>query len=263
MLSNKITVGRLNSLLALSLFLSACNARASLGQTPTFDLTAVYTQVAGTLAAQGILQSGSSTPTSGVISTEASPTQTSTAMPGLLLTDDFSNLMSGWEIRNESSAVTDYRDGVFVIVVNKPDTSLWSKPIGVFTDVDISVDALQVAGASKNLFGIICRYQDPDNFYRLVIGADGFAGITKRSNGEVTVISGALLTVSNAVNQGLAANHIEAICQGSHLTLLVNGETVAEATDDQFASGEIGLIASSGKGIGVEVHFDNFVVREP
>lgn len=247
---------------ALAFLVSACGGAAGQAQGPTLDLTAVYAQVAGTLAAQGILQSPSSTPASGAVSTEALAA-TITAPDGVLLTDDFSNLMSGWEIRNEPSAVTDYRDGQFVIVVNKPDTTLWSKPIGVFTDVDIAVDVLQTAGPFKNLFGVICRYQDADNFYRFVIGSDGYAGITKRSGGQVAVISGPVLTLSTAVNLGFAANHIEAICKGSNLTLLVNGEIVAQASDDQFASGEIGLIASSAKDIGVEIHFDNFVAKMP
>ncbi len=216
------------------------------------DLTAVYSQVAGTLAAE---QSASLSTTE--IATEETP------IAGIIFQDDFSNVMSGWEIRNESSAVTDYINGEFVIKVNKPDTSLWSKAHGAFENVRIAVDVLQTAGPVKNLFGIICRYQDSDNFYRFVIGADGFAGITKRSNGQVTVISDALLTVSAAVNQGFAANHIEATCAGSRLVLWVNGQQVAEAMDEDFASGEIGLLASSGTQAGIEIHFDNFVVSEP
>ncbi len=244
---------------ALAFLMSACGGAAGQAQGPTLDLTAVYAQVAGTLAAQGVLQAA--TPASGAVSTEA-PAATSTAAGGVLLADDFSNVMSGWNIRNEPTAVTDYRDGQFVIIVNKPDTTLWSRPIGVFTDVDIAVDALQTAGPFKNLYGVICRYQDADNFYRFVIGSDGYVGITKRVGGQVTVISGPVLTLSTAVNMGFAANHLEAICKGSNLTLLVNGQIVAQATDDQFASGEIGLLASS-KDSGSEIHFDNFIAKTP
>ncbi len=261
-MGEKKMIHKVNLFLAtLALLLSACGGPAGQAQAPTLDLTAVYAQVAGTLAAQGALQPASSTPAGGAASTAAPAVQTPTES-GVLLADDFSNVMSGWEIRNEPTAVTDYRDGQFVIIVNKLDTSLWSKPVGVFTDVDIAVDALQTAGPFKDLFGVICRYQDADNFYRLVIGADGYAGITKRSGGVVTVISGPVLTVSNAVNLGFAANHIEAICKGFQLTLLVNGELVAQATDDQFASGEVGLFVSS-KDVGAEIHFDNFVVKNP
>jgi hypothetical protein len=238
-------------LLPAALLLSACQPVAGSAE-PTLDLTAAYSQVTATLAAQ---QTGSAS----ITATATEGTQTAE----ITFQDDFSNVMSGWEIRNESTAVTDYIDGEFVIKVNKPDTSLWSKPHGAFENVHIAVDARQTAGPVKNLFGIICRYQDGDNFYRFVIGADGFAGITKRSNGDVTVISAALLTVSAAVNQGFAANHIEAICDGSRLVLWVNGQQVAEAVDADFANGEIGLLASSGTVAGIEIHFDNFVVSEP
>ncbi|HKY78711.1 MAG TPA: family 16 glycoside hydrolase [Anaerolineales bacterium] len=241
---------QISPLLLLAAFLLIACQPAPAAAEPTVDLTAVYSQVAATLAAE---QSAAPSLTA---------TQESQAA-GVIFEDDFADVMSGWEIRNESTAVTDYLDGVFVIQVNIADTSLWSKPHGSFENVHISVDALQTAGPAKNLFGIICRYQDSDNFYRFVIGADGFAGITKRSNGEVIVISAALLTVSPAVNQGFAANHIEAFCAGPNLALWVNGQQVAEAVDEEFSSGEIGLIASSGAEAGIEIHFDNFVVSGP
>lgn len=254
--------GMVFAFMVVALTLAGCGTPAATGS-PTVNLTAVYDSVAATLIAQGvdISPGGFPPPTQEAISSVAAAEPTASAT--LLFSDDFSNVMSGWELRSDANAVTEYRNGEFVIVVGKPDTSLWSKPIGIYADVRISVDAIQVAGPLKNLFGVICRYQDANNFYRFVIGADGYAGITKRVNGEVIVISGPLLATSAAVNQGYAANHIEAICQGNQLALLVNGQLVAAVTDEDFQSGEIGLLASSSKDIGVEVHFDNFLVSAP
>ncbi len=182
---------------------------------------------------------------------------------GVLFSDDFTNPQSGWDVRRDKDAITDYQNGEFVIFIGKPDTTLWSKPNRSMTDVSVEVDARQASGPDDNLYGVICRYQDPDNFYRLVIAGNGYAGITKRAHGSVSVLSGPHLAISSAVNQGQASNHIKAVCQGGHLSLYVNGQLVAQATDGDFLNGRTGLLAASGKRPGIEIHFSNYSVKRP
>lgn len=240
--------------------------------TLTFGLTCLLL-----LSSCGLFQ-GSSSSTSGPAITKPSeaqpgspdqtpvlPSQATAAAlpPGVLFADDFSNPVSGWDVRNEADAITDYRDGEFVIFVGKINTTLWSTANRSMTDLSVDVNARQVAGTDDNLFGIICRYQDAQNFYRFVIGGNGFAGITKRANGQVSVLSGQALTRSDAVNRGLATNHLRAVCNGDQLTLYVNDQLVSQVTDDEFPSGEFGLLASSGNVPGTEIHFDDSLVTQP
>lgn len=183
--------------------------------------------------------------------------------PGLLMADDFSNPLSGWDVRNDPEVITDYRAGEFVIYVGKTDTAIWSKANHNLQDVVIDVDAREVAGPDDNLFGVICRYRDVDNFYRFVISGNGHAGITKRSGGTVTVISAPTLPRTEAVVRGQNANHLRAICQGPQLALYVNGQLVAEASDTDFQDGDVGLLAATGDHPGVEIHFSAFLVTAP
>lgn len=213
--------------------------------------------------------SGSTTvkpPTAPAQATTTLPTASSgpTALPaGVLFADNFTDPLSGWDVRHDPDAVTDYQDGAFVIYVGKTDTILWSKPNHYLTDVVVEVDAREAAGPDDNLYGVICRYLDTDNFYRLVVAGNGFAGITKRAKGTVTVISAPKLTRSPAVNRGQASNHLKAVCQGNQLSLYVNDQLVAQATDGDFPGGDVGLLASADKHPGVEIHFTNFVVTLP
>ena len=202
----------------------------------------------------------------------AQPTRTSLpaakvaspAMPhGQLFADDFSNPSSGWDVRNNADAFIGYKNSEFVISVGKINTTLWSIPNHYLTDVSVEVDAREVAGPDDNLFGVICRYQDANNFYRFVIAGNGYAGITKRAGGKVTVISSPKLTRSPAVVRGQASNHIKAICQSNQLSLLVNNQLVAQAIDSDFQGGDVGLLASAGNHPGVEIHFTHFVVLQP
>lgn len=180
-----------------------------------------------------------------------------------LFRDDFTNPKSGWDVRHDKDAITDYGNAEFVIFVGKTKATLWSKPNQNLTDVIIEVDTRETAGPDDNLYGIICRYQNPSNFYRLVISGNGYAGIVKRANGVVKVLSGPSLVRSPAVKQGHASNHLKAVCQGTQLKLFVNDILVAEAQDADFASGDVGLLASASKHPGVEIRFSHFVVQKP
>jgi len=187
-----------------------------------------------------------------------------TPMPaGYLFIDDFTNPSSGWDVRHDSDAITDYQNGEFVIFVGKVETTLWSKPNHYLTNVSVEVDAREAAGPDDNLYGVICRYLDSNNFYRFVIAGNGYAGITKRANGVVTVLSGPSLTRSPAVNRGQASNHLKVICDGSQLSLFGNDQLVAQAQDGDFSGGDAGLLASTGKHAGVEIHFSHFTIKQP
>lgn len=192
------------------------------------------------------------------------PPVSQTLLPAdVLFSDNFSNPASGWDTRNEANAITDYRNGEFVIFVGNINTTLWSIPNHYLKDASIEVDAREAAGPDNNLFGLICRYQNANNFYRFVISGNGYAGITKRVNGVVKVLSGDLLSRSPAVNKGQATNHLKAVCNGSDLSFYVNEQLVSQVQDGDLADGDAGLLASTGVHPGVEIHFTNFVARKP
>ena len=100
--------------------------------------------------------------------------------PNILFQDDFSDTSSGWDRVNNSDSVTDYADGAYRIWVNKPQYDIWANPGKSFAgDVRIEVDASKKAGPDDNDFGVICRYEDINNFYFFHITSDGYAIIGK------------------------------------------------------------------------------------
>jgi len=182
---------------------------------------------------------------------------------GILFQDDFSDNGSGWDRVTFETGETDYNDGVYRIYVNEASVDYWANPGLNFTDVRVEVEATKVGGSDDNDLGIICRYQDTENFYFAVISSDGFAGIVKAEAGEQTPISSEALEPASAVREGNTTNTIRFDCVGDSLTLLVNGTQVATATDAEWAAGDVGLLAGTFDVPGTDVHFDNFVVREP
>jgi hypothetical protein len=124
--------------------------------------------------------------------------------------------------------------------------------------VGIDVDATKAGGPDKNEFGVICRYQDANNYYRFMISSDGYAVITRIKDGQRSYLSADKMQPSDAIHQGAATNHIRADCAGTTLTLEINQQKVASATDTSFSSGDVGLVAGTYETPGVNILFDNF-----
>jgi len=199
-------------------------------------------------------------PTTVVVKT---PPGGQTALPGFdpndFFIDDFSNPASGWNREQVTDRIMDYQNGGYRIKVNKSNWSYWANPKKNYAgDVIIEVDATKLGGPNENGFGVICRFQDENNFYRFMISSDGLVVISKKEAGNWLNLSADQWEPSAAINQGAARNHIRAECIESTLTLFVNDQLAASASDSSFISGDVGLIASAYDIPGVDILFDNF-----
>lgn len=175
--------------------------------------------------------------------------------------DDFSNPGSGWDTYQDSDGSADYSNGSFRIKVTSASYLLWTNPNqSLQNDISIYVEATKAGGPDDNEFGVICRYQDSDNYYYLFITSDGYAGISMFKNNEGILLTGDALIPSDAINQGAATNSIRVDCVGSKLTLYANNQQIASVTDSSFSGGDVGLIAAANETSGVDILFDNFIV---
>lgn len=201
---------------------------------------------------------------SGCTGIRAGSQETPTKEPGtLLFSDDFSNPPGGWGTWKRGGATVDYYNGGLRILVAQDQFDFWSVAGQKFADASIEVDATKNSGPDNNDFGIVCRYQNKDNFYLLVASSDGYYGIAKMAAGQYSMIGADQLQYSSIVAHGRATNHLRADCIGSTLVLFFNGEKLIEAQDHDFTSGDVGVIAGAYATPGVDILFDNFEVRKP
>jgi S1-C subfamily serine protease len=184
-----------------------------------------------------------------------------TAGGNVLFADDFSSPDSGWDRASDEDSSTDYEDGRYVIGITTTDLFAWANPGLAFGDAVIDVDATQIDGPDNNDFGVICRYQDVDNYHRILISSDGYYAVFRRVDDESTPLID--WTRSSAIKQGAALNHLTVTCAGNRIALSVNGQFVAETFDDTFSDGDIGLTAGAFDEAGVQIAFDNLVVTGP
>ena len=185
--------------------------------------------------------------------------------PGqILYEDDFSNSRSGWGMMERAGGDIEIAYGGMLFSVDLPNFMFWSVTGKNFSDTMVEVDAVLVEGPVDNAIGVVCRYQDDENFYGFIISNDGYYGIFKYLNGSMVMSTeDGNLGFSEAIRQGGVVNHIQAVCQGNTLSLLVNDSLLAAVIDDSFTEGKVGLLAGSYDEPGVIVLFDNFKVVQP
>jgi hypothetical protein len=178
----------------------------------------------------------------------------------LLLEDDF-GVPDVWFVADEPGFRIAYQEGGYRIRNSFFHSYVSSVRTFDLTDVEIAVDAQRVAGPDTGYFGAVCRWQDIHNYYALVVGAEGFFGIARVLNGEVTFLTQA--SEPDMIQPDTEVNRVGGTCWGDVLTLIVNDEALLEVQDGTFGSGFVGMMVGTRGQPDVEVHFDNVAVGQP
>jgi len=200
-----------------------------------------------------------------IISSEASPASASQprTAPTTGLTavfeDDFSDPTSGWSEHLSNASEKGYENGKYSILIKGTGLMSWSTPGLSFGDFVLEVEATQVEGPDDNQYGVLYRYVDTDNFYLFTVSGDGYYAVAKYQDDEPEMLLE--WTSSPIINLGQRTNNLAVVAAGSHFGFYINGEHVADVTDQSFPEGDIGVMAGSFDEPGVLIHFDNITVR--
>lgn len=177
--------------------------------------------------------------------------------------DDFSDPSSGWPRTVGANGTLGYANDSYRMLVQSTGYDLWAVSGHTFRDVQIEVDVTRLAGPMNNRFGLICRFQDINDFYVFYLSSDGYYAIGKSKNGTATLLGQEMMAYSAAIVQGSGPNHMRFDCIGNTLTGYVNGQAIAITNDADFSGGDAGLITGAFDESGVDVSFDNFIVYKP
>ncbi len=186
---------------------------------------------------------------------------------GMLFFDDFSGEINcGWVVYEELGGSALIAEDVLVVSSKEKEQFWWTNPGKDFDNVEISVDASQISGPDDNAYGVICRYQSPENFYMFLISGDGYYAIGKFQTGSSQIVyltENGEYIFSDVINRGNAPNDIRVRCVGNELSLTVNGILLATVTDPTFVKGDVGVGVTSFQPGAAVIEFDNFRVLAP
>ena len=179
----------------------------------------------------------------------------------LLYEESFSTSKGGsWSGSVDANYSRYYQNGSYEMVV-VPMNSWRSVSVGnEYNDTILEVEATQKAGPNDNVYGVLVRRVDWNNYYNFLISGDGYYEIAKLMNNSWTTTG---WNKSTAIKTGKATNLIKVVCQGDKFAFYANDVLLQEYTDSSFASGRIGLTAGTNYAIGaVTIDFDNLKIWE-
>ncbi len=181
----------------------------------------------------------------------------------VLFSDDFGDSSTGWEVGDYSTGSVGYGNGIYFVTSHGNGDTMWGVANRGFDNLTISVTARQISAPTNdnNDYGVVCRIQPNGEGYYFLISGDGFFSILRADENDFVPLID--WTSTGVVRQGNSDNEIVATCNGADLSLYVNGELLASASDFTYRNGDLALTATSYEATGTEVHFDNLSVTRP
>jgi hypothetical protein len=176
------------------------------------------------------------------------PSPTATLVERVIFSDPLTAPTNPWQ--NDSTRCA-FRGGSYHILAD----FMCMAPIGVQSDVAISVQVRQVTGTVRALFGISLRFSSTGNFYAFLLTSNSTWLFEKAVHGATQAIVAE--TANPAIHPGLnTLNTVLVRVKGTRFDFFFNGTSVGEVNDTTFSSGLVGLLGSKDD----DVAFNNFQV---
>jgi hypothetical protein len=195
--------------------------------------------------------------------TTLAPTATIMLTPtptGQLLFDDFSDPFAGFGVKADEDGGVAY-EAESLLFTSKRNGVFWFSLSERLNEADVSmqVDVTLTEGEGGIEMGLICRWQDVDNFVALTVNPTGAATIWQRVNGEITTLAEGSAA---AVLPGQTVQ-LQATCQGQTLSLGADGVALITATTESLTPGDAALLTRQRAEGEWHITFDNLYVRQP
>jgi hypothetical protein len=238
------------AILLIAVLVGCSNTSSSQNANPAHGLA--WATVAGTLA-HGNLEL--STPAPRATHDLDQPMTT-------LLSDNFSDPGSGWDVSTDDYGSSAYIHGTYRLKAIQKTYYSW-RSAGLNVDnlrIDVDVDVVATNSKKDDGFGVDCRIQENGDGYAFRISSDGYISVSVFENLEqIPLVEWEL---NSAVHTDGQINHLTAICDADHLKLIVNDVPVADVVDQTFSSGDVALSVISFEDQPTTVDFDNLIVQQ-
>lgn len=181
----------------------------------------------------------------------------------VVMEDSFDDPSSGWEVGSYDTGSVGYEYDKYQVEAYGNGSTMWGVANREFADVVVEVRTEQVSAPNNdnNDYGVMCRVQENGDGYSLLISGDGYFSIQKATGGSFEQLLD--WTSSDVIQQGNAINQLRATCQGSTLSLEVNGQQMGSVSDSEFSRGDVALTATSYEEEATQISFDDLRILTP
>lgn len=184
----------------------------------------------------------------------------------VLLEDDFSS--SQWGTGTNSNSTVEYDNEALQMVVYARNWFVWSTPDDEnYRDVRMEVTVINHDTDTYTAFGMMCNQQPSadGSYYYFAITPAGQYAIAKATEGETDVFltNNDQWGASSLIPKNAASYRIGANCGQGRLTLYVDGQQIATASDSSYTSGGVAVFTWSvdEENARTNVSFDDFLMK--
>lgn len=185
----------------------------------------------------------------------------------VLYQDDFTNPATGWSERTFDNFFIGYHEPEYYhIEISGPN---YKAPVVVEpekrTIEDATVELQAFTNSAKTApegdfrYGLALR-RSGDQYYAFTISqrTKKWAVLKSSPNELLTLQEG----TEDSINDADVGDLLRVDAQGSNFFFHINGRLVAQITDPDYASGEVGFYAESLDSPNTHIHFDTFTIRD-
>jgi len=182
--------------------------------------------------------------------------------------DDFSNLIYEWANEQDDISSWGIEDGHYTLHLFEPDYTAWAYLPTNFTPKSIGFEALVPPGYDQGAYGVLCYYQDEENFHFVSIDPlNKVYSIGYVQNDEYVTLMENMWMPSTALNDSpYAVNTVLVACDPDMITLFINNELEAQAELSSWSSGDMAISGETWEDTpseGFKVQFDNLYAFIP
>jgi S1-C subfamily serine protease len=175
----------------------------------------------------------------------------------ILFEDNFDPPDPGWYEWDNDISQGEFVNGDMNLSLFEENYFTYNNLDLIFTDVILSTYVHIITPAGDASYGLICRYQDENNFYSLEISEDGYFSIWLYLDGEFEALYDWEQTdyIPSSGSYEIAAS-----CIGNELGLAVDGHVLAYINDNTFSSGGVGMIIETYEIPAFMIAFEDYIV---
>ena len=196
---------------------------------------------------------------------KSAPTSEPVSDPNILYQDDFTDPATLWPEDKFDNYFIGYHEPEYYhveITGSNYRTTVYAPEKRTFGDATIELKVL--TASSKTATSGDFRYglsfhRSGDQYYAFTISPRTKKWyVLKSSPSGLSVLSQG---TDDEIQELDKDDTLRVDLQGSHFTFYINGQFVGEATDSDYASGEVGFYVESFDSPNTHIHFDNLVIR--
>ncbi|MDH3674960.1 MAG: formylglycine-generating enzyme family protein, partial [Anaerolineae bacterium] len=191
----------------------------------------------------------------------------------VLFSDDFGDPGSGWPILTEGAFLYGYHPPAFYHVqVSTTDDHTVASREPALTDFTVETNVQVFSAGTENgnfRYGLTVRRAGDDQYYAFIISprAGTWAVIKSAPEGIGILTEGTTDSLRGIAPQGFSpdSDQLDSLrvdAQGERFIFRINDEPVAQITDPDYDSGEIGFYVENFDETLSHIHFDTLTIRE-